>query len=275
MENVAARIRHMDQLGIDVQVVYPTIFIEQVTDKPEIEVALCKSWDRWLADIWQQGGTRIRWMCVLPLLSMQDALDMLPWCQEHGAVGVFMRPIEGNRLLHDPYFSPLYEKLSQLNMGVGVHVANGNPLDRDLVGQRVAWGGGFWPFLLPVVGTCHAAITSGLMAQFPKLRMGFIESSASWVPWVIQDLRRRAEGRQLPEHFLEDFRIFVTCYITDDIPYIAKMAGAGVVMVGTDYGHTDMSVELDALRTLGEGGGINPRLARQILDDNPRAFYGL
>ena len=40
LENVEVRVQHMDQLGIDVQVVYPTIFIEQVTDKPEIDVAL-------------------------------------------------------------------------------------------------------------------------------------------------------------------------------------------------------------------------------------------
>jgi predicted TIM-barrel fold metal-dependent hydrolase len=68
LENVEVRANHMDQLGIDVQVVYPTIFIEQVTDKPEIEVALCKSYNRWMADIWQQGSDRVRWMCVLPLL---------------------------------------------------------------------------------------------------------------------------------------------------------------------------------------------------------------
>jgi hypothetical protein len=41
LENVEVRVHHMDQLGIEVQVVYPTIFIEQVTDKPEINVALC------------------------------------------------------------------------------------------------------------------------------------------------------------------------------------------------------------------------------------------
>ena len=35
LENVEVRVHHMDQLGIDVQVVYSTIFIEQVTDKPE------------------------------------------------------------------------------------------------------------------------------------------------------------------------------------------------------------------------------------------------
>src|SRR5205823_12583020 len=37
MENVPAQLQHMDELGIDVQVLYPTIFIEQITDKPRSE----------------------------------------------------------------------------------------------------------------------------------------------------------------------------------------------------------------------------------------------
>ena len=55
MENVPARLKHMDELGIDVQVLYPTIFIEQITDKPEWEIAISKGYNRWLADIYRQG----------------------------------------------------------------------------------------------------------------------------------------------------------------------------------------------------------------------------
>jgi len=36
--------------------------------------------------------------------------------------------------------------------------------------------------------------------------------------------------------------------------YRTRQAGTGVLMIGTDYGHQDMSVELDALRTLGARG---------------------
>jgi hypothetical protein len=46
-------------------------------------------------------------------------------------------------------------------------------------------------------------------------------------------------------------------------------------MIGTDYGHQDMSVELDALRTLGERGDLDPVVTQRILDDNPRVLYGL
>src|SRR4029434_3638251 len=60
MENVPARLRHMDELGIDVQVLYPTMFIEQITDKPAWEVAICAGYNRWLADIYQQSEGRPR-----------------------------------------------------------------------------------------------------------------------------------------------------------------------------------------------------------------------
>ena len=46
-------------------------------------------------------------------------------------------------------------------------------------------------------------------------------------------------------------------------------------MTGTDYGHVDMSVEIDALRSLAENRSVRPELARKILEDNPARFYGL
>ena len=48
-----------------------------------------------------------------------------------------------------------------------------------------------------------------------------------------------------------------------------------MLMIGTDYGHQDMSVELDALRTLEARGDLDPVLTQRIVDNNPRALYGL
>src|SRR5438552_11797914 len=44
MQDVELRLHHMDELGIDVQVLHNTIFIKQLTDRPAIDVALCRSW---------------------------------------------------------------------------------------------------------------------------------------------------------------------------------------------------------------------------------------
>ena len=62
---------------------------------------------------------------------------------------------------------------------------------------------------------------------------------------------------------------------TDDIEYIAQYSTENVLMTGTDYGHVDMSVEIDALRTLEKNGKVRGELARKILYDNPARFYGI
>ena len=43
--NVGLRLEHMDQTGVDVQVLHNTMFIESATDRASVEVALCKSWN--------------------------------------------------------------------------------------------------------------------------------------------------------------------------------------------------------------------------------------
>ncbi len=84
MSDIDSRLAHMDELGVDVHVLYPTIFLRPLTRRPDAEVALCKSYNRWLADIWKQSNGRLRWMAVLPLLSMPDALDQLKFCKDKG-----------------------------------------------------------------------------------------------------------------------------------------------------------------------------------------------
>jgi hypothetical protein len=49
-------------------------------------------------------------------------------------------------------------------------------------------------------------------------------------------------------------------------------------MIGTDYSHADQSAEIGALDVIEERaakGEISATVARKILDDNPRRFYGL
>ncbi len=275
-ENVPARLRHMDELGIDRQVLYPTMFIEQIADRAEVEVALCKAYNRWLADIWSESHDRLRWACVLPLLTMDEALAQLEFARRNGACAVYMRSIESNRLLHDPYFFPLYERAADLDMAIGVHIANGNPWMLDLLGQRNS-GGAFWKFRLATVGAFHSVVMSGLPERFPTLRMGFLEASAQWLPYVLKDLKRRlaAQGRALPENVLQAYRLYVSCQTDDDVSYLLGYAGEDNLVIGTDYGHSDQSTEIEALRNLRETGGLAERAYRKITDDNPRALYGL
>src|SRR5262245_51603194 len=124
LADVTGRIKHMDELGIDIQVLYPSIFLDPCTERADTDVALCGAYNRWLADVWKRSDGRLRWMATLPLLSMPDALDQLRFAKENGACGIFMRPIEGTRQITDPYFFPLYEKAQKINFCIGLHQSN-------------------------------------------------------------------------------------------------------------------------------------------------------
>ena len=89
---------------------------------------------------------------------------------------------------------------------------------------------------------------------------------------------RRYPGRRgrtpVPEELLRENRVWVTCQTDDDIAYLVRYAGEDNLMIGTDYGHTDQSSEIEALRIFQEDGQVPSEVVRKILDDNPSAFYG-
>ena len=66
-------------------------------------LALCRSYNRWLAETWRRGSGRLRWVVVTPGLSLDKALEAIHLGKEHGACGIFMRAVEGDRRLSDGY----------------------------------------------------------------------------------------------------------------------------------------------------------------------------
>jgi predicted TIM-barrel fold metal-dependent hydrolase len=273
MEDIDARIKHMDELGVDIQVLYPTIFLRPFTLRPEVELALSRSYNRWLVDIWKRGQGRLRWVAVLPLLSMEKALAEARWAQKNGACGIFIRGLEGDRLLSDPYFYSLYEEAGRLDLPVCVHSATGSFAVHDFFEREC----GFNKFKLAVVGSFHSVLFAGIPQRFPKLKFGFIEVSAQWIPYALHDIARRFQrkGQTLSRDILRESRIYVACQTDDDLPYILRYSGADSLVIGSDYGHADTASELEALRTLKDRGEIDAGVIEKILDDNPRALYGL
>ncbi len=275
--NVDLRLEHMDQSGVNVQVLHNTIFIESATDRPAVEVALCKSWNRWLADIWRQGKGRLRWSCMAPTLSMTDALDQIRFAKENGACAVLMRPVEGNRLLVDTYFYPIYEEASRLDMAIAIHIANGNAWLNDLYRHPVPSAATLHRFRIPTVAAFSDVMLSELPQVFPQLRWGFIEASSQWLPWVMHEVKNRFKTleREWSENIARDFGMFVTCENSDDLPYIMQQAGEDCLVIGTDYGHIDTSSDIDAITVFKARTDLASEVKRKILSDNARALYGL
>src|ERR1044071_1175353 len=274
MDDIGARLKHMDDLGVDVQVLYPTIFLRPFTRRPELELAITRSYNRWLIDIWKRAPERLRWVAVLPLLSMDKALEEARFAKENGACGIFIRGLEGDKRLSDAHFFPLYEESGRLDLPVCVHSATGSFAVHDFFLDEC----GFSKFKLAVVGSFHTLIFNNIPDKFPRTKFAFVEVSSQWVPYAIHDFARRKERNGVrvdKSDVLRKNRIYVACQTDDDLPYVLKYAGENHLVIGTDYGHNDTSAELLALRKLKEDGAVPPHVVNKILDDNARALYGL
>jgi predicted TIM-barrel fold metal-dependent hydrolase len=276
--DIGARLRHLDELGIEVQALYPTTFLHAVTDRPEIDVALCKSYNRWIADRTAGSGGRLRWVAQAPMLSITDAVAELRFAKDHGACGVMKKGVEaGNRPSGDPYFYPLYEEANRLDLPICVHQGTG---DAD-VSNTASVVDTANMSVLSVLSAFKSLANAGVPDMFPRLRFGFIEAGASWIPYLIKDIGMRGKAARAPYDFKTGFlahnRFFVTCDTEDDIPNLLTFGAEDYLMIGTDYAHSDPSSEMLAHRVvmqMAEQGQFSTAVANKIVNDNGRRFYG-
>lgn len=291
LKDVTARLKHMDRMGVDVQVMYPTLFLVEFTEKPEVSLALRRSYNRWMADRWAQSGGRLRWVALPPTLSMDKALEELRFAKDHGACGVLKKgDREAGVWVNDPYFFPLYEEAQKLDMPICFHTGSGVP---DFTPARQFTFSRFYRILLPVVHAFQSLIVHGVPDQFPKLRFGFIEATASWVPFVLYEIRRTLDKNkerpssvlrtavkveEIPADILSRNRMYVSCQVDEDLRYLIQHTGEDNLVVGSDYSHNDSAQEMDfmgLLKARAERGDISPAAVKKITQDNPRAFYGI
>ena len=275
LTDVPARLRDMDRLNIDVQVIYPTLFLVYLTDDVALEVALCRAYNRWLAQAWEQGNGRLRWVTVLPLRSIEASLPEMRWAKDHGAVGVFFRGIERDRTLDDPYFFPIYEAAARLDLPICIHTGSGSPAIAQVFTfeRSSAFSQGR---LLPVMAF-HNLVANRIPELFPRLRIGFIETAAGWVPHVLHALKRGGRlpnGKTGPDLF-RDYRLYVACEADEDIPYLAQYIGEDNLLIGSDYGHNDPSDEPELVRTMRGREDLSGPVLDKILGENARVFYAI
>ncbi|HEX9879937.1 MAG TPA: amidohydrolase family protein [Candidatus Binatia bacterium] len=272
----AARLSDMDRLGFDVQVIYPTLFLIYLTDDVELEVALCRAYNRWLAQAWTRGGDRLRWVVVPPLRSIEESIREMRWGKERGAVGVFFRGIEGNRTLDDPYFFPVYQEAADLDLPICVHQGSGCPtfinffnLERNRQWSHSA--------IIPLYAF-NDIVHNKIPELFPRLKIGFIETYASWVPYLLHSLKRGApKDRRYsePVDLFRDYRIYVACETGEDLASLVKYIGEDNLLIGSDYGHNDPFEQRELLADLRSQEQLPSRLADKMICDNPCRFYGL
>ncbi|MGH7773859.1 MAG: amidohydrolase family protein [Candidatus Binatia bacterium] len=274
--NPEARLKDMDRLGIETQVIYPTLFLIYLTDDAKLEAALCGAYNRWIADACAKGRGRLRWVIVPPLRSVEESIKQMRWGKEHGAGGVFFKGIEGNLTLDNPYFFPIYKEAGDLDLPICIHTGAGAPalmslfdLERNHTFGHIR--------VLPLYAF-RDLVANKIPEMFPKLKFGFIEAAAGWVPYLLHTLRRLFRERwrfASSVDLFREYRLYVACEADEDISYLVNYTGEDHLMIGSDYGHNDPSKEPQLVATMRAREDVPPSVIEKILCENPRRFYTL
>jgi predicted TIM-barrel fold metal-dependent hydrolase len=282
-----ARVRHMDELGTEIQVIYPTMFLVGVTDSPPVELAVKRSYNHWLADRTQETGGRLRWVCLPPYHDVPKAIEEIRFAAQHGAVGILKKgDKEAGHWVNEEYFFPIYEECEKLNLAVCFHIGSGTP---DFSSGIEFASKRFYSQSLPPLHAFNSLISFGIPIKFPGVRWGFIETGASWVPHMIYQMQRRMKRLRLepgagsydyqkPSDYVTMNRFYITCQVDEDLPYILNYTTEDNLMAGSDYTHADSSQEMDFVQLLknrAEAGEIPQSALPKIVGENALKLYGL
>jgi predicted TIM-barrel fold metal-dependent hydrolase len=282
----AARLVDMDREGLDLQVIYPTLFLARLSEDPIFAGALCTSYNRWLGDV-LGGQERLKWVGVVALDDPVGAAAEVRRARELGAVGIMIPGTAGTKMLNHPSLLPFWEACAETDLAVAVHVAWNCPPLNQMFDQL--YYATLISFVFPVLMGFITFLGGGLLDRYPGLRVGFFEASCQWLHFLIDRMDHRygfvqkvgggvgaaqLESRRMPSEYLRDGQIYVSGEVEDALlPQAIELLGEDQFMFASDMPHADR--EPFSTRELLARKDIPVTAASKILDANPRRFYRL
>ena len=273
----SVRIERMDVLGVDVQVLFSSFWLNAEIESPIEEAALMRSWNRWMADRVADAASRLLWTAEVPFRLAERAIAEMEFAKVHGAAGVHLSGLRHGATVAHPLYRPIYEKAQELDLVIAVHVGGDARVfrgDRSIVMLNN---------LAPVPGAMYALYRMGVPAEFPDLKWAFVEAGASWLPFVVQEASRTdssgnrvsRDWRDLAGTVLVENNFFVTCQIDDDLPYLQRLFGVTNLVHGTDYSHMDLGSDPYGHHIIASRADLEHDGATMIVDANARRLWGI
>lgn len=281
----AARIRWLDEVGLDEGVLFPNyglLWERQLSSSLSALTANMTAWNRWCAAVQAEGRGRLH---AVAHLTLRDPRWIEAELKTLAAAGIRLAmigagPVDGRALSH-PYHDRIWSAFVEHGVTPVFHVADQvrvfdncwYPDDsEDLVPTTEA------VFLwVPPALALTDLILHGVLDRHPGLRFGVVELSASWVPSFLLMLdgasafttllngKPVAElSRRPSEYFLDQVRVSSFSY--EDPKQLATSSG-DVFMFCSDYPHSEgTATPVDDYRRMGCDGAAMPGLFHSNID---------
>ncbi|HEX9880781.1 MAG TPA: amidohydrolase family protein, partial [Candidatus Binatia bacterium] len=179
-----ARLRDLDRMGIDYQVLFPSTLYTRMTSDPGFENALWCSYNRYMGRQCRSNPERLKWAGLLPLRDTRKALAALEEIQALGASAAVVFGTVGELPLSHPGFTPVWDEFYRTGLPLCVHMGMSYPPFEDLChnifsAHSIGMG-------LPGQLGFAAVVGQGMLDRYPDLKVAFLEFGAEWLLYMVQ-----------------------------------------------------------------------------------------
>jgi uncharacterized protein len=207
------RIEHMDQEGVDVQVIYGTLnlMFSSILDA-DFAIALCQAYNNYMAEDCRGYDGRLKPIGVIPLQDVDAAVKEMYRCvNELGMIGVSVAPnlpiphpaapdafpeIRTCKAISHPDFRPILQAAVDLDICLGIHGGPGSGMVGGISDHMETF---VMTHIFVQRNQQQHAMTrmvfDGAFEQFPTLRVGFLEGGCGWLPDLAHAMHEHWEKR--------------------------------------------------------------------------------
>lgn len=297
LDDVEGRLKDLELLGVDLQVIYPTAFafVCDVEDK-DLATAICRAHNNYVAERCGKAPDRLKGVALVPLQDPSAAVEeMRRAVRELGLVAVTIPGMIRDKPLHSPEFYPFFKAANDLDCPIGFHAVTGMHYTpwadcfKDFFSTHIT----AMPFSMMVAFLSMTRM--GIMEELPKLRCAFLEIDATWLHywarWVnkhVEDAPRVKSGHHLepgwgeepyllpqsardPMDYIQQGRFLSGYHEEEDLRYLIDRLGVKTFMYASDYPHGDTEWErvpnTTALTTISDAE------KGALLGENAARFY--
>ncbi|MGE0000081.1 MAG: amidohydrolase family protein [Ilumatobacteraceae bacterium] len=286
--NAEGRLRDMDREGRDIDLIIPGTFATAIT---AIDQSLAKelyaSYGRYIVDYCSADPSRLKATIPVPASDPEWAAAQIASLGNETCVAAATVVLPEGVPVDDPSLHPIWAAMGDHDLPLLHHSFFYEP--PYFPGYRDVWG---------QVAMARAAahpwgaqrllgyiILSGLLDQFPNLRVGFAECSGGWLPsWIVR-LEGQADylARSLPtisrspRGYVEDGRIFcgVELYEGEETVHsIMAVLGDDSIMYQSDYPHDQCAFPKSPDTVLG-WSGLGESTMTKLLSSNAERYMRL
>lgn len=204
----------LDELGIDVAVLYPTLGLAVMAiDDEELRRALARAYNRYVAESYGAFGDRLLPVGVVPTYSPQEAIAELDYATGTLGLKAFLlgglvlrgdraaRWVDGLGLDSMFDYDALWQRCVELGVSPTFHSTGIGFGSRTSPTNYVANHIG--NFAAGAEAVCRSLVFGGVPRRFPTLHFAFLEGGAAWAATLFADLMSHwaKRNRDALEHY--------------------------------------------------------------------------